>query len=212
MKFAATVLALAGSATAFAPASMQKTSSSSLNAFTVDDIPGAIAPFENVFDPLGLAAKADENTLKRYREAEVTHGRVAMLATVGFLAGEWVEGKSFLWDASVKGPAITHLAQVPAGFWLSLLFGISMVEYQRAKIGWVEPENVPVDQAGLLREEYYPGDIGFDPLNLKPSDPAEFDILATKELQNGRLAMLAAAGFMAQELVNGKGILENLFN
>jgi hypothetical protein len=27
---------------------------------------------------------------------------------------------------------------------------------------------------------------------------------------NGRLAMLAAAGFMAQELVDGKGILEHL--
>ncbi len=53
---------------------------------------------------------------------------------------------------------------------------------------------MPVDQPGLLREEYYPGDIGFDPLGLRPSDPAE----ATKELQNGRLAMLAAAGFMAQ--------------
>jgi hypothetical protein len=28
--------------------------------------------------------------------------------------------------------------------------------------------------------------------------------------RNGRLAMLAAMGFIAQELVNGKGILENL--
>lgn len=43
----------------------------------------------------------------------MTHGRVAMLAVLGFLAGEAVEGKSFLWDASVKGPAITHLSQVP---------------------------------------------------------------------------------------------------
>jgi len=43
-----------------------------------------------------------------------------------------------------------------------------------------------------------------------PTDPEEFEIMQTKELQNGRLAMLAAAGFMAQELANGKGILENL--
>jgi hypothetical protein len=48
------------------------------------------------------------------------------------------------------------------------------------------------------------------PLGLKPNDPVEFETMQTKELQNGRLAMLAAAGFMAQELVNGKGILENL--
>jgi hypothetical protein len=31
-----------------------------------------------------------------------------------------------------------------------------------------------------------------------------------RHIADGRLAMLAAAGCMAQELVNGKGILENL--
>jgi hypothetical protein len=44
---------------------------------------------------------------------------------------------------------------------------------------------------------------------LKPADPEEFRIMQTKELQNGRLAMLAAAGFFAQELVDGKGIIEH---
>ena len=34
-------------------------------AFTVDNIPGALAPM-GLFDPLGFAAKADEFTLKRY--------------------------------------------------------------------------------------------------------------------------------------------------
>ena len=63
---------------------------------------------------------------------------------------------------------------------------------------------------GLLRDNYYPGDLGFDPLGLKPDDAEDMFIMQTKELQNGRLAMLAAAGFLAQELVNGKGIVENL--
>jgi hypothetical protein len=81
-------------------------------------------PPMGIWDPLGLAEKADANTLKRYREAEVTHGRVAMLATLGFLAGEAVEGKTFLWDAHVTGPAITHLSQVPPVFWSLLVIGI----------------------------------------------------------------------------------------
>lgn len=34
--------------------------------------------------------------------------------------------------------------------------------------------------------------------------------MQTKELQNGRLAMLGAAGMIAQELVNGKEIFVNL--
>lgn len=33
--------------------------------------------------------------------------------------------------------------------------------------------------------------------------------MITRELQNGRLAMLAAAGFLAQEAVDGLGIVEH---
>merc|ERR1739842_244791 len=86
----------------------------------IDTMGGALEPV-GFFDPLGFAEKADENTLKRYREAELTHGRVAMLATVGFLVGEKVEGSSFLFDSQITGPAITHLAQVPPGFWVALV-------------------------------------------------------------------------------------------
>ena len=170
---------------------------------------GALPPV-GLFDPLGFAEKADANTLKRYREAELTHGRVAMLATVGFLVGEAVEGSSFLFDASIQGPAITHLSQVPPLFWALLTIGIGAAEQYRAEKGWVDPKDVPVDQPGLLREDYIPGDIGFDPLGLRPSDPEEFKTLQNKELQNGRLAMIAAVAFMAQELVDGKGIIEHL--
>ena len=208
MKFTAALIALsAGSAAAFAPSASTKKSSAL--AFSIDTIPGALAPM-GLFDPLGFAEKADEPTLKRYREAELAHGRVGMLAVVGFLVGEKVEGSSFLFDAQITGPAITHLSQVPVGFWVALTVAIGAAEQKRATIGWVEPENVPVGKAGLLRDDYMPGDIGFDPLGLKPSDPTEFFEMQTKELQNGRLAMLAAAGFLAQELTDGKGIFEHL--
>lgn len=132
-----------------------------------------------------------------------------LFQTVGFLVGEKVEGSSFLFDAQVSGPAITHLGQVPPVFWIILTAAIAIAEKERAAIGWVEPENVPVSKPGLLRDSYVPGDLGFDPLGLKPDDAEEFFAMQTKELQNGRLAMLAAAGFLAQELVDGKGILEH---
>mmetsp|Transcript_42725 Transcript_42725/g.129794 ORF Transcript_42725/g.129794 Transcript_42725/m.129794 type:complete len:212 (-) Transcript_42725:43-678(-) len=198
---------LAGSAAAFAPSSA-KSSSTTLKAYA-EDLPGALAPV-GFFDPLGFAEKADENTMKRYREAELTHGRVAMLAAVGFLIGEKVEGSSFLFDAQISGPAITHIPQVPVAFWVLLTLTISTAEQFRARTGWVDPSEVPVDQPGLLRADYIPGDLGFDPLGLMPEDPEEFRIMQTKELQNGRLAMIAAAGFLAQEAVDGKGIIEHL--
>lgn len=208
----ATASLLVGSATAFssfpAPAARAAKAATALNVFSVETMPGALAPM-GFFDPLGFATDADENTLKRYREAEVTHGRVAMLAVVGFLVGEAVEGSSFLFDAQISGPAISHFEQIPDGWDALIITFIGAAEAQRAQIGWVDPANSKYDRPGLLREDYYPGDIGFDPLGIKPEDPDELDEMITKELQNGRLAMLAAAGFLAQETADGLGIVEH---
>jgi hypothetical protein len=189
MNFFLPLLSFVGLVSSFAPVSTYKKSSSSALEVSglLKDLPGALPPV-GVWDPLGLSDKADEATLKRYREAEITHGRVAMLATVGFLVGEKVEGSSFLFDSQISGPAITHLSQVPTGFWIILTIAIGAAEQSRATIGWIEPENIPVDQPGKLREEYIPGDIGFDPLGLKPTNPESLISMQNKELQNGRLA------------------------
>ena len=208
MKSVAALSLLASSASALQFFGAKPAADAPAVSFSIDTIPGAIAP-TGLFDPLGFAEKADEVTLKRYREAELTHGRVAMLATVGFLVGEAVESKTVLFNGEISGPAITHLAQVNPTFWLILGVGIARAELDRADIGWKEPENVRFDRPGELREAYIPGNLGFDPLGLKPEDEEEFFEMQTKELQNGRLAMLAAAGFLAQELADGKGIVEH---
>merc|ERR1712232_100848 len=84
------------------------------------------------------------------------------------------------------------------------------VDLNCAQVAFVSPADLGPDEAGKMRADHYPGDIGFDPLGLEPEDSEEFDIMATKELQHGRLAMLAAAGFLAQEAVDGKGIFEHI--
>jgi len=132
-----------------------------------------------------------------------------MLAAVGFLVGEAVEGQTFLFNGEIDGPAISQLAQVNPLLWVVLGAGIAKAEITRAEIGWVEPENTRFDQPGQLRDGYIPGNLGFDPLGIKPEDPEEFFQMQTRELQNGRLAMLAAAGFLAQEAVDGLGIVEH---
>jgi hypothetical protein len=48
------------------------------------------------------------------------------------------------------------------------------------------------------------GDLRFDPLGLKPKDAAAMKAMATKEINNGRLAMVAVIGIIVQELVTGK--------
>jgi len=169
-------------------------------------LPGAVAP-TGYFDPIGFCQSGISlNDVKRYREAEVQHGRVAMIATVGYLAGEAIQG-----PFSIAGDANDQLQQVPLPAFVLLVIGIAAAELKRANIGWVEPKyEKGARTLFTLRDSYYPGDIGFDPLNLKPTNKEKFADMQTRELQNGRLAMIAWAGMCSQELVNHKGILETI--
>ena len=60
-------------------------------------LPGISQPFPEMFDPLNLLNNATSiQEVRRWREAEITHGRVAMLASVGWLVGEYVADKNLL--------------------------------------------------------------------------------------------------------------------
>jgi len=80
----AIIASLFASAAAFAP-SKQSVTSTSLNAFEGEL--GAQAPL-GFFDPLGLVADGDEEKFARLRYVEVKHGRISMLAVLGFLVAE----------------------------------------------------------------------------------------------------------------------------
>ena len=174
-------------------------------------LPGSLAPVPD-FDPLGFSKNADLLRMKQYREAETQHGRVAMLAALGLLVTEEPIEYHPLFEAYNKdiGPAIRHLDEVRAvsPYFFELLgILVGAFELNRALKGWKSLDEVSTFQD--LRDSYYPGDVGFDPLGLKPKDGEEFLAMSTKELQNGRLAMLGIAGMVAQELVNGKEIFVN---
>merc|ERR1719409_2630269 len=146
-------------------------------------LPGSIEPFEQV---------------RTWREAELAHCRVGMLAAAGFL----VQEKFHPLFSGDGGTAIEQFDKLPPIMWFAMTLGIGICEAYRVSVGWSSPGE-PEHVFQKLKASYVPGDIGFDPLGLKPEDPAEFREMQTKELQNGRLAMLAAAGFMAQEAVSG---------
>merc|ERR1719311_1441531 len=209
---------VAPSARAVARAAPLQANSLPLNGWEPDSskfaygLPGTLDPVPD-FDPAGLSAEVSLEDIKLWREAEVTHGRVSMLAVLGFLAQERAH---FLFVEPDKdiGPAIRHLDEVRAVnpvFFEGLTFTIALCELYRALYGWVKPTEKGPGRNRLLADDYYPGDIGFDPLGLKPTDALEFEEMATKELQHGRLAMLAIAGFVAQELVDGQIIAADLF-
>jgi hypothetical protein len=129
-----------------------------------------------------------------------------MLASLGFLVGEQVEGSGFLFDAQVTGPAINHFQQVPTPFWLVLGAVIFISESQRVQFAWQNP--FEADKLFLLKTTHVPGDYAFDPLNLGEFKTAEeMTTLKMKELNNGRLAMVSITAMVVQELVTGLNLL-----
>ncbi|GAX82637.1 hypothetical protein CEUSTIGMA_g10063.t1 [Chlamydomonas eustigma] len=182
----------------------------------LETLPGSgplSGPFEGVWDPLSLSATATVGDVRRWRESEITHGRVAMLAAIGFIVGEQLQDYSLFYnfDGGITGPAINQFSQVKQGFWEPLLIAIGLAESFRTSIGWATPKGTGFNQL-KDDDEYKAGDLGFDPLGLKPEDSEELYILQTKELNNGRLAMIAISGFVLQELAEpGVEIFEHLF-
>jgi len=172
-------------------------------------LPGISQPFPNMFDPLNLARTASIKDVRRWRESEITHGRVAMLAALGFIVGEQLEDfPAFVnFDGHITGPAIYQFQQVQQGFWEPLLIAIGLAESYRVSLAWATPKG---EGFNALKDDYDMGDLGFDPLGLRPTESEAWKELQTKELNNGRLAMIAIAAFTAQELVVKQEIFEHL--
>merc|ERR1719207_245363 len=164
---------------------------------------GITAPL-GFFDPIGFATTVKGGKLLFYREVELKHGRVAMLAALGIVVGEQYHP---LFGGDIDVPSYIAFQQTPLeNFWPAVVTAIAIPE-----IFSVLKFQDPTPAYGQKPAEYWtiktnevPGDLGFDPLGLKPKDPKEFKDMQTKELNNGRLAMIAAAGMIAQEIATGQ--------
>ena len=84
------------------PQGAKATPSPASEVFDVKDQAGISGPF-GFFDPLNLCPK-DEKNFKKYRESEIKHGRIAMLAFVGCFIGE--SGLNFFGSGDPANPVI----------------------------------------------------------------------------------------------------------
>jgi hypothetical protein len=154
------------------------------------------------FDPLGFAkSKAD---LLNYREAEIKHARLAMLAAAGWPISELLDKKLALMaglkplvDANDRAPSLLNggLSKVSPIYWVVCLVAAGAIDL------------VGISKRQANDPNYFAGNLGFDPLGLYPKDEAGQKRMQLAELKNGRLAMIAIFGFAIQEFVSKLGVV-----
>eukprot|EP00438_Fugacium_kawagutii_P005171 Skav206288 [mRNA] locus=scaffold922:338689:339473:- [translate_table: standard] len=155
------------------------------------------------WDPAGVhvlrfTADGSVENFKRRRQTELKHGRISMLATMGYITPEITgeqDEKNSLTDCKFPGylspsaglkfadvpNGLAAISKVPAAGWGQILAYMAFCE--------VSQDQSPGTPAAA-------GDFGFKVLTA--SDPEEKTKKLSAELANGRLAMMAIIGMFFQ--------------
>ncbi|GAX29597.1 light-harvesting complex I chlorophyll a/b binding protein 2 [Fistulifera solaris] len=182
------------------PAAQWKRSTQSFSSMDRDSVLDGSYPGDRGFDPLGFSKS--KPALYQYRQAEIKHARLAMLAAVGWPVSELLNPKiaeyfhlSPTVDETGCAPSILNgtLNKINPIFWIAWVLAAS----------WIESYGLSrIKTANAL-----PGDLGFDPLGLYPRDEAGQRYMQLAEIRNGRLAMVAITAFVFQEYITDYGVV-----
>merc|ERR1719399_1015585 len=151
------------------------------------------------WDPLGFTADGDVAAFKRRRTVELKHGRVRMLACMGYIAPEYFRFPGYL--SPTTG---LKFADIPNGLkaaskvspvgWLQWVLFCGVWEFlwdgENAQGWW---------RFGELKGN--PGEHGWKVLTAKDPDNRKKKLNA--EIANGRLAMMAIIGMFYQDGLTG---------
>jgi hypothetical protein len=194
MKTVAAIIALAGSAAAFAPAQTGKSSTALSNSKFVGEL-GAQAPL-GFFDPLNVCETFDQAQFDRLREIEIKHGRISMLAVTGYLT-------------TAAGIRFPGAEDIPDGFaaWGALAKtqdGCNVLVQMAFFFGLAEIVNRP--QEGI--EPEFPGDYRNGAIDFGWDNQTDAWKMRKRaiELNNGRAAQMGIFGLMIHE-INGVSVL-----
>jgi hypothetical protein len=155
------------------------------------------------FDPLGFCKSM--NGLYWMREAEVKHGRLAMLAAVGWPLSElWHKSIAnvFGLDSILAGTS-SNLAPSLLNGGLSSVYASGVLVMSMIIAGMLEGQAMNQGDIFMMAKKspgYIPGNFGFDPLNLYGVRGNKM-AMETMEIKNGRLAMMAITFYAISEFV-----------
>jgi len=144
------------------------------------------------WDPAGFTADGDAETFARRRQVELKHGRVCMLATMGYITPE-ITGKfpgylspsaELSFDDIPNG--LGAISKVPAAGWAQIAAYAAFCELSK--------DQSPGSPGAK-------GDFGWKLIS--SSDPATLTKKLNAEIANGRLAMMAIIGMFFQDGLTG---------
>eukprot|EP00571_Detonula_confervacea_P016286 CAMPEP_0172300322 /NCGR_PEP_ID=MMETSP1058-20130122/2425_1 /TAXON_ID=83371 /ORGANISM="Detonula confervacea, Strain CCMP 353" /LENGTH=209 /DNA_ID=CAMNT_0013010059 /DNA_START=43 /DNA_END=672 /DNA_ORIENTATION=- len=192
----ACLLALAGSAAAFAPTQQSapvNTAVSAKSASPYGEELGVQAPL-GFWDPLGMLKDADQSKFDGLRERELKHGRVAMLAVTGYLTTA----------SGYRFPGMPEDVPAGLGAWHALGAtedGKSILVQMALFFVFAEIVNRDAEWTDSTAEfvgDYRNGalDFGWDKFN----DAKKMRTRAV-ELNNGRAAMMGIWGLVTHEVI-----------
>eukprot|EP00445_Apocalathium_hangoei_P035527 CAMPEP_0203960024 /NCGR_PEP_ID=MMETSP0359-20131031/90862_1 /ASSEMBLY_ACC=CAM_ASM_000338 /TAXON_ID=268821 /ORGANISM="Scrippsiella Hangoei, Strain SHTV-5" /LENGTH=334 /DNA_ID=CAMNT_0050894229 /DNA_START=30 /DNA_END=1031 /DNA_ORIENTATION=+ len=138
---------------------------------------GVCAPFPDKFDPLKLSIT--DAKMERYTAVEIKHGRVAMIATLGYVVPELFHFPGC--ENFTNG--LGALNTMPVEGWVQL-------------VAFIGAHEILVKPRANGMGAY---DFGFGSELLEGADDAEIQRRQTSERNNGRLAMMAILGMMWQD-------------
>eukprot|EP00435_Cladocopium_sp_Y103_P029892 s1736_g7.t1 len=145
---------------------------------------GVCLPLTDKFDPLNLSST--DAKMDRYTQVEIKHGRVAMIATMGYIMPELFRFPGC--ESFQHG--LGAFESIPVEGWVQLVALVGAHEVL------VKPR-----EGGLG-----PSDFGLGTELLDGIDDEELERKQTSERNNGRLAMIAIMGLMVQEMGTGDGM------
>jgi len=182
---------LIGASAFVAPSARPASARSALQMADFSKEIGAQAPL-GFWDPLDLMKDSDETTFKLYRDIEIKHGRVAMLAVLGHivttagvrLPGDIAYGVPF---SSVK-VGLKGLETIPAGGLVQIIMFIGLLE-----MGFTSRKD-EIEKVHLEKSKW---------------NDATIKRKMAIELNNGRAAQMGILGLMVHEAIDGKPYVLN---
>jgi len=149
-----------------------------------------------------MTASEQQQAVEWMRTAELKHARLAMLCAAGWPISELVSGEFLKYVTNGRAPSLLNggLVDSPGGNFVTFVFAIaSLVELSSAYYG-ANGGDYDFDPLGISSGE--------GPLPSAVPNVGQEQQLRLAELKNGRLAMVAVAGYVAQELALGNPVVE----